>query len=173
MTRIENYRIWFEHEKWANQAMLAMIESVPESARSDERFARATELAGHLAACRENWLAMIAAGGRAVGDWWPGPSPLTELRERYAKTEAAWIDFLAGLSDEGLDTSFDFLDSEWYRGWTEDQIAQLVGHAHYHRGQIALLVDQLGGQTVDTDYVYWVSETFPDRWHAVEAPDQG
>ena len=32
------------------------------------------------------------------------------------------------------------------------QIEQLAGHAAYHRGQIALLVDQLGGEVQDTDY---------------------
>ncbi len=35
------------------------------------------------------------------------------------------------------------------------QAVTLAGHASCHRGQIALLVDQLGGETVDTDYVYW------------------
>jgi uncharacterized damage-inducible protein DinB len=37
----------------------------------------------------------------------------------------------------------------------EVQIVQLIGHASYHRGQVALLVDQLGGETVDTDYADW------------------
>jgi uncharacterized damage-inducible protein DinB len=37
----------------------------------------------------------------------------------------------------------------------EVQVIQLFGHASYHRGQIALLVDQLGGEVVDTDYVDW------------------
>ncbi|MGC4045162.1 MAG: DinB family protein [Armatimonas sp.] len=37
----------------------------------------------------------------------------------------------------------------------EVQIVQLIGHAPYHRGQVALLVDQLGGEVVDTDYADW------------------
>ena len=31
----------------------------------------------------------------------------------------------------------------------------MVGHAFYHRGQIVMLVAELGGDTVDTDYLFW------------------
>ena len=53
--------------------------------------------------------------------------------------------------------TFEFteLNGESFRLPIEVQIVQLVGHASYHRGQIALLVDQLGGETVDTDYADW------------------
>jgi len=45
--------------------------------------------------------------------------------------------------------------SSQYRWSIEGQIVQLVGHAFYHRGQIAQIVDDLGGSTVDTDYLFW------------------
>ena len=44
------------------------------------------------------------------------------------------------------------------------QLMQLVGHSYYHRGQIALLVDQLGGTTTDTDYFYWMVAQDRERW---------
>jgi uncharacterized damage-inducible protein DinB len=38
----------------------------------------------------------------------------------------------------------------------------VFGHAWYHRGQIAMLVKDLGGETVDTDYIFWNRPTVLD-----------
>ena len=61
------------------------------------------------------------------------------------------------MRDDDLARDFEFNSStgDRYRWNIEGQIAQLVGHAFYHRGQISLLVDELGGETVDTDYLFW------------------
>ncbi len=153
---IERYREWYEHERDSNAKMLDMLESVPADRRNDPRFGRAVALAGHLAACRENWLAMIVSSGGPEVEWWPEDCPLESLRPRYAWLESRWTEYLAGLDDDTLVRDFVFEDggARW-RFNVEGQIFQLVGHAPYHRGQIALLVDELGGETVDTDYVEW------------------
>ncbi len=166
MSRIENYRLWYEHEKSCNAQMLEMIASVPEEARDDERFTRAVVLAAHLAACRENWLDRMIGDGANQADWWPKTPILEELPARYAVLEAKWTHYLARLDDDNLDVDFEFRGSKGlgYRWNIEGQIVQLVGHAFYHRGQIALLVDQLGGKTVDTDYLFWAFKQQPDRW---------
>lgn len=165
MSRIEVYREWYEQEKASNDKMLKMLESVPEEARTDARFERALILAAHLAACRENWLDRMAEGGKAQTDWWPAAPSIESLCPRYQALGAKWADYLAELTDERLDVDFDFpVQGGAYRWNVEGQIRQLVGHSFYHRGQIALLVDQLGGQAVDTDYLYWAFEQQPDRW---------
>ena len=134
-----------------------MLHSVPGERRSDPRFARAVGLAAHLAACRENWLDRMTAGGANQVDWRPKDVSLDSLGPRYARVEADWVAYLNNLGDEGLKCDFEFSGAEHsrYRWNIEGQIVQLVGHAFYHRGQIALLVDDLGGETVDTDYLYW------------------
>jgi uncharacterized damage-inducible protein DinB len=40
----------------------------------------------------------------------------------------------------------------------EDILTQLFGHSSYHRGQVALLIRDLGGEPAVTDYVFWVRE---------------
>jgi len=167
MSRIEHYRHWYEHEKHANKAMLKMLNSVPQEKRADPRFQQAVTLADHLAACRDNWLARMNNGASTQTAWWRKDAKLEDLRARYKKTEKKWTDYLAGLKDRNLDRDFDFVDSSGkfgYRWNIEGQIIQLVGHAFYHRGQISLLVDQLGGKTVDTDYLFWEYSNQPDRW---------
>src|SRR5437016_5318774 len=97
MSRIENYRLWYEHEKDANKEMIAMIDSVPPESREDERFHRALALAAHLAACRENWLDHMTAGGVNQTAWWPESAKYEELGPRYATIEKQWTDYFASL----------------------------------------------------------------------------
>jgi len=158
---IARYRHWYDHERFANEKMIAAIESVPEAARTDARFIKATELAGHLAACRENHL-RILQGRDFSSPWWPKEVAVNTLRPRYALLESEWSAFLDSLTDPALTQDVTLREGGFRYLWNlEGQIFQLVGHAYYHRGQISLLVDQLGGTTVDTDYVDWVLENDP------------
>ena len=157
MSLLESYRVLYEYEKDCNHKMLAMLESVPESGRSDARFQRAVTLASHLAAGRENWLDWMDGEGQNQVVWTDETCELATLRPRFSALESQWTDYLARLEPERLAQDFEFTESngERYRLSIEVQIVQLIGHASYHRGQIVLLVDQLGGETVDTDYADW------------------
>ena len=156
MSLLEHYRALYEYEKDCNQKMLAMLESVTKEARGDARFQRAVTLADHLVACREKWLDYMDGNSHNQIAWWNETCDLATLRPRFA-AENQWTDYLARLEEDRLAQNFEFTESdgEVYRLPIEVQIVQLSGHASYHRGQIALLVDQLGGETVDTDYADW------------------
>ncbi len=159
MRRTERYRELYVYEKDCNAKMLAMICSVPEANRGDDRFQQAVNLAGHLAACRENWLdRMEAEGVRQVG-WFDDRCDVATLAQRFDAIEARWTQYLEALSEDDLDRDFDFPigGGRRYTWRIEGQIIQLIGHAHYHRGQVSLLVDQRGGETVDTDYLFWAN----------------
>ena len=156
MSLIERYRVLYEYEKDCNDKMLAMLESVPDDRRNDARFQQAVTLAGHLAAVRENWLNHMDSQGHDLVAWWDAKCDLSVLRPRFAALERQWTDYLAHLGDDQLAQDFAFTEmGQSFSLPTEAQIEQLVEHAAYHRGQIVLLVDQLEGETVDTDYVYW------------------
>ena len=157
MAIIERYRHWYKHEQNANERMLRMLQSVPPINREDKRFQTAVDLAGHLAACRHNWLDRIASGGTNQVDWWPTAVPIESLGPTFECVERQWATFLDRLDDDGLTSPFSFGSKE--RGqfeWPiEDLVFQLVGHTYYHRGQIAQSVRDLGGEYLDTDYLYW------------------
>jgi uncharacterized damage-inducible protein DinB len=157
MSLLTRYRALYEHEKDSNLRMLAMLESVPEAHRSDARFQQAVTHTGHPEACRENWLDHMDREGRNQVAWWDEQCELATLRPRFAAPESQWTDYLARLEEDRLAEEFEFSESdgERFRLPIEVQIVQMNGHASYHRGQVALLVDQLGGETVDTDYADW------------------
>lgn len=156
MSRIERFRELYEYEKDCNSKMLTMIESVPEANRTDARFHQSVTLAAHLAFCREYWLHLMHGGEKSQGEWFEKTADLLALRPRFAAIEARWTHYLANLDDSGLPREFEVSFGEYRMDWyVEGQIFQLLCHAPYHRGQIALLVDQLGGETVDTDYLMY------------------
>ncbi len=157
MSMIERYRKFFEYEKDCNQKMLAMIDSVPKDERSDPKFRGAVTLAHHIVAGRENWLERMTIDKPQMVEWWDENCDFATLPARFAAMEAKWDDYFAFLDDEKLSENFEFTtwDGREFPNPIEAQIVQLSFHAVYHRGQIAMLVDRLGGVTVDTDYAFW------------------
>lgn len=155
MTEQERYAELLKWEGDSNRAMISMLESVPESNRSDPRFQQALNIAGHIAACRENWLIILSSSGEQLAPWSDAKCRLDSLAARFEATGARWAVYLEQLG-AALKTEADFEGSGWtIRMVPEDQVLQLFLHACYHRGQVAILVDQLGGTVADTDYVYW------------------
>jgi uncharacterized damage-inducible protein DinB len=156
MSRLELYRELYAHEKDGNEKMLAMLGSVPEESRRDARFQQAVSIAGHLIACRLNWLNRIQDETLPEEGWYDETADFAALRPRFAVADSRWTDFLVSLDQAGLAQEFEFAEGEErFRLPVEVQTVQLFGHASYHRGQVALLVDQLGGEILDTDYVDW------------------
>lgn len=157
MSLLAHYREAYEYEKDCNRKMLAMIETVPQANQSDPRFQQAVTLAGHLVACRENWLDFMGASGHNQTAWWDERCDSAALPPRFAALERRWTDYLMRLDEDQWAQEFEFTEAngECFRLPAEVQIVQLAGHASYHRGQVALLVSQLGGETQDTDYADW------------------
>lgn len=157
MSLLAYYQTMYAYETDCDQKMLAMLESVSEAQRSDARFQRAVMLAGHLAACRENWLAFMQGDSSRPVLWFDPQCDFAALRPRFTALASRWTDYLAHLEEDRLPQDFEFSHpgEGTFTLPIEVQIVQLMGHAHYHRGQIALLVDQLGGETIDTDYADW------------------
>ncbi len=163
MSRLELYRELYEYEKDCSEKMLAMIDSVPAASRSDTRFQQAVSIAGHLAACRENWLHWMTMRNVLPTDWYDEKHEFAALRPRFTALDSQWTDYLASLDEDRLAQEFEFAEGEErFSLPTEVQIVQLFGHASYHRGQVALLVSQLGGEVIDTDYVDWWWATYKE-----------
>ncbi len=153
---IERFRRWYEYERDCNAKVITMLQSVPAAKRSSPQFTRAVGKAAHLVAARHMWLYRLRVCTDRPDDWFP-PTPLEQLPAAVADVERRWVEFLGQLSDERL-----LADIEWVgqdgkrRRWPLiDLLTQVFGHAWYHRGQIAMLVKDLGGQPIDTDFIFW------------------
>ncbi len=138
-----------------------MLASVPEERRASPQFQRAVDKMAHLVAARHNWLWRLGKWPERPTTFFPPGHTLESLSPYLHSIEGGWTAYLAGIGEAELLSEFEFTSSEGTRWrWNVmDLLTQVFGHAWYHRGQIALLVKDLGGKPVDTDYVFWCGTT--------------
>ena len=152
----ERFRNWYEYERDCNAKCLRMLQSVPADARASSQFTRAVGKMAHLVAARQMWLCRLVVVADRPESWFP----LMTLEQVCAAAEAIeqrWAAYLARLTDPDLSADFAYVGSDGrrYRWRLLDLLTQVFGHAWYHRGQIAMLVHDLGGEAIDTDYIFW------------------
>ena len=168
MSRLELYRELYEYEKDCNKKMLAMIESVPAASRSDARFQQAVSIAGHSVASRKKWLSRIKGEPlpeeeKWAAQWYDEKCSFAALGSRFADTAREWADYLTSLDEAQLAQKFEFAEGEEHLSLPiEVQIIHLFSHASYHRGQVALLVNELSGEVPLTDYEDWWCATYKE-----------
>ncbi len=152
---VGRFRIWFRHEQSCNRYVLQMLDSVPDT--TDTKYRQACDLLAHLLAARSNWLARLTGSKDPHPDWFPKGMAREDLACWAEEVEAGWREYLGGLDDHEIGRTFQWHASNGNRyEWTvEGVLTQVNGHHWYHRGQIALLVEQLGGSVTDTDYIFW------------------
>lgn len=155
-TLADRFRHWYEYERDCNAKSMAMLASVPAENRANPEYHKAVERMAHLVAARQRWLQRLGHWPNTP-DLFPRGTPLNELAEQVAATEAAWVAYLDKVDEAELARELEWraADGARYRWYVEGILTQVFGHAWYHRGQIAQLVAALGGKAVDTDYIFW------------------
>lgn len=146
----------FDYSAWANNRVYDAV-----GALSADEFVR--ELTSSFPSIRDTLAHILGA------EWvwlkrWQGESPakllagadhptVGSLRERFAAIEAERREFIAGLTEERLATSFDYRDlaGNLFRLPYLASMQHVVNHGSYHRGQITTLLRQLGAKPVSTD----------------------
>lgn len=162
----EHYRRWFEYERDSHGKTLAALAAVPEALRASADYRKAVMLLAHIVEARRLWLHRLGAaavGPTSVADFFPEGIELAEVAARSAAMEAAWVQYLAQLTDVELARVFEYrsLDGARFRNTVEDVLTQLFGHSWYHRGQIALLLRAAGAEPAVTDFIFWARESLP------------
>jgi uncharacterized damage-inducible protein DinB len=163
---IDVLRGLYEHEADSDLKTVQMLDSVPHVMRNDPRYQRAVDLAHHIAATRENWLDRMDNGGEGQTEWFPHGCELETLEERFERLHDRWRAYLGLLENDELPARFNFtsVGGRSFEWRVDSQLLQLMGHAVFHRGQITMLVDDLGGETRDTDYILWLYTRDPSYW---------
>jgi uncharacterized damage-inducible protein DinB len=163
-------QLLYEYDRWANNRVMQAV-----SALSEEQFTR--DLGGSFRSVRDTLLHIVG------GEWgwltyWKEPSPSAafakDLWERHnalfrpqafpnaaavqrnwAEVEKEQAEFLNGVTNESLRRMIPFRT-------TQASLAQLMqhlaNHSTYHRGQVALMMRQLGAKPVATDFHVFLLE---------------
>jgi len=157
---IAQYQKWFSYEQEAHHQTVASFETVPLAQRTDPRFQQAIDLLAHVMAARGLWLhrfGIAPTGPVSYDELFPAGTSMDALEAAMHHMHTTWSTYLGDLDEAELNRVFTYHSHEGpaYQNAVRDLLAQLSGHSWYHRGQIALLVRQLGGTPAQTDYVFW------------------
>jgi uncharacterized damage-inducible protein DinB len=155
------YQGWLEYEKDTNAKVLKSIESVPIERREEKSYLKAVTLFAHMMNARKVWLSRIVGQPLLNVKLFPEEMPLEEVASEWEATQQKWTHYVATLTTAELDRCFEYRSSDGghFRSRIEDILDHLFAHSFYHRGQIAMLVREAGGQPASTDYVYWTRES--------------
>lgn len=164
MNPIQKFQRFFRYETEANRRALAAIGSVPDVARTSAEFSRACAVMAHIQIARRVWLSRL--GGTelfTVADWFPLWDTARTGAEA-ARLDELWRAYLSRITEADLDRAIDYRSSEGtpYTSLADDIITQVFNHSSYHRGQVARLVTEAGGERAVTDYIFLAREGLLD-----------
>lgn len=154
----DDVRVLYDYNYWANHRALDAC-----AVLSAHQFAQ--PIVASFPSVRDTLVHIFGA------EWiwherWHGRSPtalpaltevasLTGLRERWAPLEARVRAFVAQLTPEALDRVLQYrtTDGQAYAQPLVQQLQHLVNHGTYHRGQVTMMLRQLGAAPVATDLI--------------------
>jgi uncharacterized damage-inducible protein DinB len=166
----DDIQLLYKYDRWANNRVLQEV-----AALSTEQFTR--DLGGSFRSVRDTLLHIIA------GEWiwlayWKEPCDssafLTDLRKRretlfnaeaypdvarvqrkWAEVEKEQVEFVKGVTDEALNKVVPFRATQVR---LVHLMQHLANHSTYHRGQVALMMRQLGAVPLATDFHVFLIE---------------
>jgi uncharacterized damage-inducible protein DinB len=153
----------FSYNRWANERVLAAAATLDE-----EKFKR--EMGNSFSSVRDTLVHVFG------GEWiwlerWKGRSPralptvaevpdLATIRAKWTQVAEEQRRFLGQLQASDLEKAVCYVNSKgdtWtYPLW--QQMAHVVNHSSYHRGQITTLLRQLGAKGIGTDFLRYYDE---------------
>jgi uncharacterized damage-inducible protein DinB len=166
----DDIKLLYEYDRWANNRVLQAV-----SALSDEQFTR--DLGGSFRSVRDT-LVHIISGEWGWLTYWKeatlSAAFTTELRKRrdvlfhpeafpnvaavqrkWAEVEKEQAEFVNGVTNESLGKMIPFRTTQ---AGLAHLMQHLANHSTYHRGQVALMMRQLGAEPVATDFHVFLVE---------------
>ena len=152
---VARYRRLLAYEQEANRLAILSVESIPEAGRKHAGYARATQLLPHNQLSRSIWLARLE--GRpyeAPKEWFPSWT-LDQTRMAMDEQHREWLEYFEELSDHDLPKPISYTSTEGqpFVRLVDDILTHVFNHSTYHRGQLARLVTECGGQRARTDFI--------------------
>lgn len=152
---IEHFRRVNEADKRATKLAHDSVSSVPFSKRNGPVWERLVGVAYHVQLARSVWLDRVEGRAPSGPINWFEAAPLERLAELTESNNARWDRLFAGLTDADLvrDVAYQSTEGTKYLSRLDEICQHVMNHATYHRGQIARMVTELGGQRASTDYI--------------------
>lgn len=146
---LRRFRRLFEHDGWANAAVLVSLREGPAPDRTRRWMA-------HIVASERLWLARLRQEPSSLPVW--PHLDLDACAAELTELQGEWMSCLEELDDEDLGDGVAYRNSmgEFWTSTVGDILTHVVLHSGYHRGQIAAALREAGGTPAYTDFIHAV-----------------
>ncbi len=143
---LEFLRNLFAYDKWAIDRSLATIQAPLNS--------RAQLMLSHILLAEKIWLTRLRGEDSSTINVFE-ELPLDECIRLSAELNTTYIDYIGSLAENDLDTliSYKTIKGDPFQTSIKDILTHVAIHGAYHRGQIAMLVRDGGGNAIGTDFI--------------------
>jgi uncharacterized damage-inducible protein DinB len=180
MTR-DDLRLLYEYDRWANNRIMGLVEALsPEQYERDlgGSFPSVRDVLLHIVASKWAWLTYwkestpsdgILTGlfTRSETIFHPKAFPtLATVQAKWAEVEKEEVEFVNEVTDELLGRTLPVRHTSVSLAHL---MQHLANHSTYHRGQIAMMLRQLGAKAQGTDFAEFLlagADSYPH--HAAE-----
>lgn len=133
-----------EFDNWANEQTLRSLETVTNPP------VRAVALIAHIVATQRVWLDRARSVPHSVAVWpqWT----IDESARELPVVRGEWIRLIT-TNDLAREITYTNTKGQQFRNKLSDVALHVAFHGVYHRGQVAALVRQHGGQPAYTDFI--------------------
>jgi uncharacterized damage-inducible protein DinB len=174
----DDIQLLYEYDRWANGRVWQAVSTL-----SAEQFTR--DLGGSFGSVRDTlvhilggewgWLTIwkeLSLNSAFVTDLWtridalfhPSAFPdLAAVQSRWAEIEKEQIEFMNGVTNESLRTMLPVRETQVSLAHL---MQHLANHSTYHRGQVALMMRQLGAKPLATDFAMFLMQARRGRTDA-------
>lgn len=166
----QDVRSRFAYNQWANHRLVQAAERLAPESYAKDLNASFGSLRGTLIHLlwAECWWLQFWRDGTLMPDFPPEAFPdVPALAEKWTKLEQELEAFVSGLSDAQLDAPWSVrrvargpagMENPLCEYTLSELIHHLLNHSTYHRGQVALLLRQLGQRPPSTDFRLFLTE---------------
>ena len=156
--RIADVRSLYAYNEWANArifAAAAQFNEVAFAAPRGSSFSSIRDTLAHIATSEWIWLRRWRGESPTAPPEWGSLPDASGLTAKLREVESDRGAFLTALTDADLRTPLAYrnLKGDDFREPLEDQLAHVVNHSSYHRGQVATLFRQAGATAPSTDLI--------------------
>lgn len=167
----DDIQLLYQYDRWANNRVLEAA-----TALSAEQFTR--DLGGSFCSLRDTLVHIISGEWGWLAYWkepFPGPDFVKDLRDRrdalfhpdkfpdigavkskWAEVQKEQLEFVNCMTNESLKKMLPIRSTQISLA---NLMQHLANHSTYHRGQVALMMRQLGAEPVATDFHLFLIES--------------
>lgn len=160
MTHLSRILELYRYNTWANGRVIDAASRLSSDAFLKDlgnSFPSVRDTLSHIVGAEWVWLQRWQGSSpRALPSGWDLPT-IGAVKARWVEVEREQAEYLRTLTEEALDTEISYINfkGQPFRYALWQQLAHVVNHSTYHRGQVTTMMRQLGAEPVATDLLVY------------------